>query len=140
MSDSSKFPRPMFHREATTLAFMLSPDDPRLEPLRRQAEVVTVTGNWGCCATIDLAVDRSRAIAAPGLSSPVTETATIEKEPAERYHDLLLFLDEDGWLKTLEIVHYAGSPMEFPQVEDFEPPQVRSDPPTGSDRAEHQRI
>jgi hypothetical protein len=132
MSGSSEFPRPLSRREAAVLAFMLSPDDPRLEPLRRQAEVVTVTGNWGCCATIDLSVDRSRAIAAPGLCSPVTEMATIEKAPAERYHDLLLFLDDEGWLKTLEIVHYAGSPMEFPPVENFEPPHVRCDPFTGS--------
>lgn len=122
----------MSHREAATLAFMLSPDDPRLEPLRRQAEIVTVTGNWGCCATIDLSVDRSRAIAAPGLCSPVTETAAIEKAPAERYHDLMLFLDDEGWLKTLEIVHYAGSAIEFPPVADFEPPHVRCRPPTGS--------
>ena len=132
MSVSSEFPRPLSRREAAVLAFMLSPDDPRLEPLRRQAEAVTATGNWGCCATIDLWVDRSRAIAAPGLCSPVTETATIEKGPAERYHDLLLFLDDDGWLKTLEIVHYAGSPMEFPPVENFELPHVRCDPSTGS--------
>jgi hypothetical protein len=132
MSDSSEFPRPLSHREAAVLAFMLSPDDPRLEPLRRQAEAVTVTGNWGCCATIDLWVDRSRAIAAPSLCSPVTETATIEKAPAERYHDLLLFLDDEGWLETLEIVHYAGSPMEFPPAEDFEPPQVRCERSAGS--------
>jgi hypothetical protein len=78
---------------------MLSRDNPRLQPLRRQAEGLTVIGNWGFCPTIDLAVDRSRAIAAPGLCSPVSETATIEKAPAERYHDLVLFLDEDGWLK-----------------------------------------
>jgi hypothetical protein len=124
MSGSSESPRPLSRREAAVLAFALSPDDPRLEPLRRQAEVVTVTGNWGCCATIDLSVDRSRAAAAPGLCSPVIETATVEKEPAERCHRLLLFLDDEGWLKTLEIVHYAGNPTEFPPVEDFEPPHV----------------
>jgi hypothetical protein len=132
MDEPNDFPRPLSEREAETLRLMLSPDDPRLEPLRGQAEAVLVTGNWGCCATIDLSVDRSRATAVPGLCSPVTETATIEKAPPERYHDLLLFLDDEGWLKTLEIVHYAGSPMEFPPVENFEPPHVRCDPSTGS--------
>ena len=130
MDEPNDFPRPLSERETRRL--MLSPDDPRLEPLRGQAEAVLVTGNWGCCATIDLSVDRSRATAVPGLCSPVTETATIEKAPPERYHDLLLFLDDEGWLKTLEIVHYAGSPMEFPPVENFEPPHVRCDPSTGS--------
>ena len=51
--------RPLSAREAETLRFILSHDDPRLVPLREQAEVASVRGMCHCgCATIDLAVDR----------------------------------------------------------------------------------
>jgi hypothetical protein len=72
-------------------------------------------------------VDRSHASAAPGLGSPVTEAGTRDLSDPTRYHDLILFLDE-GWLKTLEIVHYAGpAPDEYPPPDDVEPPWVRSE-------------
>jgi hypothetical protein len=42
---------------------MLSPDDPRLGPLREQAEITAVAGMCPCgCATIDFAVDSIPAI------------------------------------------------------------------------------
>jgi hypothetical protein len=128
-SESSEFPRPLTEREAATLRFMLSVEDPRMEALRKQAEFARVTGSWGCCASLDLDVDRGRASAASDLCYPVTEAHTREKADATRYHDLILF-QRDGWLKTLELVHYAGTPpREFPPTDDFEPPCIACEPP-----------
>lgn len=71
------FPRPLTEREAATLRFMLSPDDPRLAALREQAQVAMVTGMCECgCATIYLDVDRGRSRPAAGLRSPATDTAS----------------------------------------------------------------
>ena len=55
---SRKFPRPLTHREAATLRFVLSVDDPRVLSLREQADFVVVRGLCPCgCASISLEVD-----------------------------------------------------------------------------------
>ena len=119
----SEFPRPLSEREAATLRFMLSPDDPRLEPLRQQAEVAIVIGKCDCgCATIHLGVDRSHAQPATGLRSPVTDT--ISREESGPFW-LNLFLD-DGWLSMLEIAYIDGIPSTFPRSGEFLLPRLGS--------------
>ena len=120
-----EFPRPLSPREAETLRFMLSPTDPRLDPLRDQAEVAYVRGMCHCgCATVDLAVHKQRGRRAPGLCSQVVETRTPQFDHEKGPYQLILHLS-DGWLKELEIVYYANDPpSEFPSTDRFEPPRL----------------
>ena len=115
--------RPLAENEAAALAFMLSVDDPRIEPLRKQAEFATV--NWECtcgCATINFTIDRSRASAATGLCSPVIDAYRRAPVSDDEFCELILFL-KDGWLSSLELVWYGAKPIaEFPPPTDFEPP------------------
>jgi hypothetical protein len=120
-----ELPRPLSAREAETLRFMLSAKDPRLDPLRGQADAALVKGRCDCgCATIDLAVDRDLARPASGLCFQVLETRTPEFNPDKGPFELILYLD-DGWLKELEVVFYANDPpSEFPSIDEFEPPRL----------------
>jgi hypothetical protein len=116
--------RAISDREAATLAFMLAVEDARLEPLRRQADVLTVVWECTCgCATINFEVDRSRSSAAADLCSPVTEAARRARD-TDDFSELILFL-KDGWLSTLEIVWYSKPIPEFPPVSEFEPASLR---------------
>jgi hypothetical protein len=116
--------RAISDREAVTLAFMLAVEDARLEPLRRQADVLTVVWECTCgCATVNFEVDRSRSSAAGDLCSPVTEAASRARDTDE-FSELILFL-KDGWLSSLEIVWYSKPIPEFPPVSEFEPATLR---------------
>ena len=123
MTPDETFPRPLTAREAETLRFMLSPDDPRLARLREQSKVAVVTGKCACgCATIDLRVDRGKASPVSGLCHAAINAQTPEFDPALGPKELIVFLDE-GWLSGLEVVYYADvPPHEFPAIEDFDPP------------------
>jgi hypothetical protein len=124
-SDPAQVPRPLTPREAEILQFMLSPDGPRLAPLRDQAEVATVVRTCGCgCATIDLAVDRIKTKPAIGLSRVPIETVSLEQADARATFFLDLFL-ENGWLSSLEISYLDTIPSEFPPASAFRPPTVR---------------
>ncbi len=114
----------MSDREAATLAFMLAVDDARLEPLRRQADALTVVWECTCgCATVEFDVDRSRSSAVVGLCSPVTESVSRVRD-GDEVSDLILFV-KDGWLSSLEIVWYSKPIPEFPPVSEFEPATLR---------------
>lgn len=116
--------RAISDREAVTLAFMLAVEDARLEPLRRQADVLTVVWECTCgCATVNFEVDRSRSSAAEGLCSPVTEAVNRDRDTDE-LAELILFL-EDGWLSSLETVWYSKPIPEFPPLSEFEPATLR---------------
>lgn len=119
-------PRALSPSEAAALAFLLSYDDPRMEPLRKQAEVASVVWECTCgCATVNLVIDRSRAPAAIGLCSPVLRTVRRGKFDADEFCELIVFLD-DGWLSSLELVWYGSKPIaEFPPPIEFEPPSLR---------------
>jgi hypothetical protein len=127
VTDTRKdFPRPLSEREATTLEFLLSVDDPRALPLREQSRYVVVNGMCPCgCATVSLEVDRPRA-------KPATELAHLRMAIESNgpgagespILSFLLFLDE-GWLDSLEI-SYIGSvaPAVFPPTGGFDPPRI----------------
>jgi hypothetical protein len=125
IASSNAYPRPLSDREAETLRFMLSPDDPRLVPLRQQADTAVVVGMCPCgCATIDFAVDRESAQPAPGLHSAVVNAGTPQFDANKGPHEFILFLDH-GWLSSLEVVYYSSEPpVEFPPIDDFEPPYL----------------
>ena len=125
-----EFPRPVSPREAATLRFMLSPDDPRLGPLREQAEIAVVSGRCPCgCATIDFTVDHERARPAPGMHSAVVDAHTPRFDARQGPHELILFLDH-GWLSSLEVVYYTTDPpVEFPPIDQFEPARLIERPP-----------
>jgi hypothetical protein len=122
------YPRALTDREREVLDFMLSFNDPRVEPLRGQARTAQVVGHCDCgCATIDLQVDRA-ATKPSRLGSPALDATNGQLPPCE----LILFLDE-GWLSSLEIVYYDGQPpAEFPPAASFGRPWI----PAESDREE----
>jgi hypothetical protein len=118
-------PRALSKQEAAALRFMLSVDDPRIEPLRQQADAASV--NWECtcgCATISFVIDRSRASSATGLCSPVLDTFRRSPVDEDRFCELIVFM-KDGWLSSLELVWYAKPIAEFPPPTEFEPPVLR---------------
>ena len=114
-------PRRLTADEAAALDFLVGADFPGAEELRQQAAVAQVVGDWGdCCPSIFLAVDQRRAPRAN-----VREPIPVEAESKRGYpaRELLLFV-EDGWLKSLELVHYEEQPgpRTFPDPSDFSPP------------------
>jgi hypothetical protein len=120
-----EFPRPLTDGEASVLDFMLSSDDPRLAALRDQVKRATVIGQWDCCATIDLSVDPETVSPSEGKERLVVEARTPNLGDANTFFELLLF-ERDGWLHTLELVHYGDDPpREFPPAHLFEAPTVR---------------
>ena|SRR6185503_11799899 len=124
---SDAFPRPLTPREAEILDFMLSVDDPRIEPLRDQRRTVVATGVCGCgCASIDLAVDRVSCRPAAICRQPIAADINLASaDPAGQIQPggLLVFLD-DGWLSLLEIWWIDRPPPEFPPATAFHPPEV----------------
>lgn len=121
------YPRELDERERATLDFVLSVDDPRVEPLRAQTTSALVRSMCPCgCATIDLQVDRSLAIPAP-LGSPAIEAykqGMMDGRTDDDPYSLLLFLDR-GWLSSLELVWYGDKPIPtFPAIASFDPPEI----------------
>ena len=116
--------RSLSEREREVLDFMLGVDDPRLEPLRRQASTATVSGHCGCgCPTIGLTVDRTQARPAHGLGHAAVDARRRGAYGAPDYCELILFV-RDGLLSSLELVCYERPIPEFPSKEDFEAPEV----------------
>jgi hypothetical protein len=70
--------------------------------------------------SIELGVDRAQA--PPAVVRDQTPVQARSRSGSPR-RDLLLFV-EDGWLLTLEIVHYEEEPgpREFPDLSEFLPP------------------
>jgi len=116
--------RPLSADEARLLAFLLAGDDPRLAPLRQQAEATVVAGSCGCgCPSIRLRVDQERAGRAPGLGRPAVTSVTVDDQPPEDTLWLHLWV-EDGWLEYLEISWIDAPPRAVPSPSSFQPPQV----------------
>jgi hypothetical protein len=113
-------PRPLRPDESAALSYLLAADFPGAEDLRRQAEVVSVVGDLGdCCPTIEFRVDADAAPQAT-VAEPVPVEARSRRGPAR---ELLLFV-RDGWLTSLELVHYEEEPgpERFPDPAEFGPP------------------
>lgn len=106
---------------------MLSADDPRMEPLRRQAAAAQVIGMCKCgCATIYVEIDRDKADPVIGLEYAAVDSYTHEKADVKRLRELIVFVDRDGWLSSLELVDYGAiPPHRFPSPEEMASPHVR---------------
>jgi hypothetical protein len=114
-----QLPRPLTVDERRALDFVLSAEFDGVETLRRQALVAVVDEDWGsCCASIGLAVDPDAVPPADLLFGEVS--ADSKDRPARE----LLLLVSDGYLKSLEIVHYEEKPgpQAFPDPATFGPP------------------
>ena len=122
---------PLTHRQREILDFLLSVDMPGVDDLRRQAEFAESAGPWAeCCPSISLSIDRERAPQSSIRRSPAIEAWSRERDDPECLFDLLIFLDE-GWLSTIELVHYGESDTglsEFPPPDDFSPPFAYNPP------------
>ena len=71
------------------LDFMLAVDDPRLEPLRVQADHATVVSFCGCgCASINFAVDRDAAPVASGLPYAVVDASRRRPFPEDDFYEI----------------------------------------------------
>jgi hypothetical protein len=123
------FPRPLSPRERDLVEFLLTGDFPGVEALREQARQARVIGRCDCgCPTIDLAIDREHARPAQTahrvpVSAPAAGWAPFE---------ILLLVDDDGWIDSLEYVDYTGTPpADFPPRDAFEPPIALSAPSQG---------
>jgi hypothetical protein len=123
--------RPLTAREREILDFLLSIEFRGVEELRRQVGVAEVTARMDCCPTIELEVRRQKA---PRSSfddylAVEAETKDFGLADAESCFELLLFV-RDGWLSSVELVHYGDDVSglaEFPPPETFERPIAPDD-------------
>ena len=121
--------RPLTPREREIVSHLLSAERPGVAELRRQSEVL-LARPWTCgCASIDLAVDETRARPSPIEGRPAIEAQSKDREDPTRIFDLLLWVD-DGWLSAIQLVEYGLDRHEdanvFPSPDDFHPPGAAS--------------
>jgi hypothetical protein len=125
---STAEPRRLTGREREILDFLLSPDAPGVAELREQAKSA-LAQPWECgCASFEIVVDRENT---PPSSlrprGPTIEAIRNEVAP-ERLVSLMLWVDEDGWLSSLEVVDVADDHGEFnpiPPPSMYEPPKLQ---------------
>jgi hypothetical protein len=116
-------PRPLTEREREILDFLLGADLPGIEELREQAGTALAV-RWGPRdPSVDLYVDREATRPSPVRTRPVIQTYTMRKG-AKDLRELLLWVDEDGWLSSVELAHlYEEWPEDLPPPSEFEPPR-----------------
>ena len=117
-------PRPLTQRERDVVRYLLEPEFPGAAHLRKQVGPARVSGESRHCPTISFAVDREPTHRAAISAGVVVETTNKHRYDSDDWVELLLFL-EDGWLSSLELVHYVNIPSELPPVTELEPPRVR---------------
>jgi hypothetical protein len=107
------------------LSFLLEPEFPGVEALRRQAATARVVRRCECgCATIDLA-SAPAAPSAEGVREPnAVEARGRARDDGRPPPDLILFV-RDGRLSSVEIVSYDEPVFDvFPPPEEFEEPHT----------------
>ncbi len=117
-------PRSLTQRERDVVRYLLEPDFPGAADLRKQAGLALVSGESGHCPTINFVVDREHSPRAAIRADVIVETTNKHRYDSDDWVELLLFLD-NGWLSSLELVHYVNIPSELPAVTELEPPRVR---------------
>jgi hypothetical protein len=119
--------RDLSEREAEVLAFLLEPEFPGVEALRRQAATARVAGRCPCgCASVLLATDPAAA-AAEGEWVMVAVAASGRPRDDDPLPPDLLLTVLDGRLCELEINSYGETVFDvFPAPEEFEAPVPQS--------------
>lgn len=132
-------PRRPTEREREILDFLMSAEAPGVPELREQARTALVR-TWDCgCASFEIVVDRENSSPSSLRSRPAIDALARAGVAPERLHSLMLWVDEDGWLSSLEVVDVADDHGEFnpiPPPSMFESPQTgtqepQTDPPKG---------
>jgi hypothetical protein len=128
-------PRSLGARERDVLDFLLAGDFPGARELREQARHAEVVGCCDCGGpTIDLAIDQARARPADvAYRVPVSAHAA-----GTRLFEILLLVDDDGWIESLEYVDHTGAPPDrMPRCSALGPPSACPRPPSATvERAE----
>jgi hypothetical protein len=125
-------PRPLIEREREILDFLLSVDLPGIEELREQAMTAQAV-RWGPRdPSFALYVDKEAARASPLRTRPLIQAFT-KRRDFEHLYDLLLWVDEEGWLSSVEFTPYSDGwledllpPGEFDPPEPYDPGRVVS--------------
>ena len=117
-------PRALSDVERAVLDFLLGVDFPGASELRIQARHVVVTARCECgCPTFELAVDQPLAVRA-NVAEPIPVEARSSSD--DHLNELLLFV-KDGWLASVELVHYSTEPPStFPPLGGFDAPVARA--------------
>jgi hypothetical protein len=130
-------PRPPTQREREILDFLLSPDVPGVAELREQARTALIR-TWDCgCVSFEILVDRENTSPSSLRSHPAIDASASEGVAPERLHSLMLWVDEDGWLSSLEVVDVADDHGEFnpiPPPSMYEPPRIGTQEPQADPR------
>jgi hypothetical protein len=115
--------RSLSPEEARVLDALLEPDWPGSKELRQQARVAEVVGKCGCgCATVEFAVDKTKAPQAPAQNPAPIEGTVWNQDRSQVVGGILLFVPR-GWLSSLEIYSVSDDTITvFPPLDliDFE--------------------
>jgi hypothetical protein len=116
--------------EVGTLAKLVEAAPAEFGPLREQIAAAVVTGRCQCgCATVDIAVDQSRAAPVPSAYSGVLPVEGALRLPDRQYVAGVLVFLADGWLAGLEVYNFDDEPVdEFPGPERLDVASADTDP------------
>lgn len=116
--------------EVGTLAKLIEAAPAEFGPLREQVAAAVVTGRCPCgCATVDIAVDQSRAAAVPSAYSGVLPVEGSQSLPDRQHAAGVLVFLADGWLDRLEVYNVDDQPVdEFPGPERLDVTSADTDP------------
>jgi hypothetical protein len=116
-------PRALTEREREILDFLLSVDLPGIVELREQAKTALAVrwAEWD--ASFSLYVDREATRPAPLRTRPLIE-AYSKRRDFEHMYDLLLWVDKEGWLSSVEGYPVGDVwPEELLPPSEFDPPE-----------------
>ena len=114
-------PRPLRPEERELLAYLVSLDDPRFEPLRQQVPHTLVADDSQLPLRLELLVERGQAPPATEVRSQVTVEATTIRDD-EWIHTATLWLDGD-YLGSIDVLWYVNEPERLPLPHELDPPR-----------------
>jgi uncharacterized protein (DUF433 family) len=114
--------RSLSEAEVGTLMKLVDAAPPQFAPLRQQIAAAVVTGHCHCgCATIEIAVDESRAEPVAGAYTGALPVEANLRLPDRQFAEGVVVMLYDGWLAGLEVYGVNDAPVrEFPGPEQLE--------------------
>jgi hypothetical protein len=123
---SATDPRPLTEPEREIVNFMLSPEAPGIAELREQSDTA-LARQWECgCASFDLVVGKEQTSPSTGRWGEIMGGRTRSTWHPRNLSGVMLWVDDDGWLSSLEVVDVAEKHGEF----NFLPPPSMCEAPT----------